>query len=296
MPSNGEVAGLWWNELAPGQYVVQMQDLSLHFLLAPSQDAGRGSQLFWTREEGLSDLNQVEILEQATDNEVIYRDFDYIRTWGAQNDLATVPQRIAQRYIENFSYIAKKLFSLRQIDLQAASSILSGDLDTYGFKKIIVALSNSGKIFGIQSSDGSLLWTSDYLGPVAPQQILLRDAYSREDGTTQAQIVAIKQDSMAFLSASTGRQLFNIDLTKDLKKDQKFDKFMLVSLKETKSQLVLAISEDEEIPRVQAYPRADVPEQLDLEKEQLYFTSINKATGVLAGYQIAKDWQARKVW
>ena len=163
-------------------------------------------------------------------------------------------------------------------------------MDTYGFKKIIVALSNSGKIFGIQSSDGSLLWTSDYLGPVAPQQILLRDAYSREDGTTQAQIVAIKQDSMAFLSASTGRQLFNIDLTKDLKKDQKFDKFMLVSLKETKSQLVLAISEDEEIPRVQAYPRADVPEQLDLEKEQLYFTSINKATGVLAGYQIAKDW------
>lgn len=56
MPSNGEVAGLWWNELAPGQYVVQMQDLSLHLLLAPSQDAGRGSQLFWSREEGLSDL------------------------------------------------------------------------------------------------------------------------------------------------------------------------------------------------------------------------------------------------
>jgi len=101
---------------------------------------------------------------------------------------------------------------------------------------------------------------------------------------------------MAFLSANTGRQLFNIDLTKDLKKDQKFNKFMLISLKETKSQLVLAISEDEEIPRVQAYPSADVPEHLDLEKEQLYFTSINKETGVLAGYQIAKDWQARKVW
>lgn len=101
---------------------------------------------------------------------------------------------------------------------------------------------------------------------------------------------------MAFLSANTGRQLFNIDLTKDLKKDQKFDKFMLISLKETKSQLVLAISEDEEVPRVQAYPTADVPEHLDLEKEQLYFTSINKETGVLAGYQIAKDWQARKVW
>lgn len=63
LPSNGQVAGLWWNELTPGQYLVQMQDLSLHFLIAPSQDSDRGSQLYWTREEGLSDLKQVEILE-----------------------------------------------------------------------------------------------------------------------------------------------------------------------------------------------------------------------------------------
>lgn len=162
-----------------------MQDLSLHLLMAPSQDSDRGSQLYWTREEGLSDLKQVEILEQATDNELIFQNFDYIRTWGVQNDLASVPQRIIQRYVENFSYIAKFLFSMRQIDLKAASSILSGDLDTYGFKKILIALSNSGKIFGIQSHDGSLLWTSDYLGPNGPRSILLRNAYSREDKNMQ---------------------------------------------------------------------------------------------------------------
>jgi len=176
---------------------------------------------------------------------------------------------------------------MRQIDLKAASSILTGDLDTYGFKKILIALSNSGKIFGIQSRDGSLLWTSDYLGPNAPRSILLRNAYSREDKSMQTQIVAIKDDSMIFMSAATGRQLFDIDLTKDLKQGETFDRFMLVSLKETKSQLVLAITDDQDAPRVQPYPPQDIPKSIDLEKEQLYFTSINKESGVLVGYQVA---------
>lgn len=94
-----------------------MQDLSLHLLNAPSQDSDRGSQLVWTREEGLSDLKQVEIFEQPTDNELIFQNFDYIRTWGLQDGLASVPQRIIQRYVENFTYLAKILFSMREIDL-----------------------------------------------------------------------------------------------------------------------------------------------------------------------------------
>lgn len=100
----------------------------------------------------------------------------------------------------------------------------------------------------------------------------------------QTQIVAIKDDSMLFMSASSGRQLFNFDLTKDLKTGETFDRFMLVSLKDTQSQLVLAITDDQDAPRVQPYPPQDVPQSIDLEKEQLYFTSINKETGILAGY------------
>lgn len=228
--------------------------MSLHFLSAPSADSDRGSQLLWTREEGLSDLKQIEVHEQATDNEVIFQNFDYIRSWGTSNNIASVPERIIKRYVENISYLAKFLFSLREFDIKAPSSIHSDDLDTYGFKKILVALSNSGKIFGIQSRDGSLLWKSDYMGPSSPRSILLRNAYSREDQSMQTQIVAIKDDSMLFMSANTGRHLFNFDLTKDLKKGETFDRFMLVSLKETKSQLVLAITDDHDAPRVQPYP------------------------------------------
>ena len=71
---------------------------------------------------------------------------------------------------------------------------------------------------------------------------------------------------------------------------------MLVSLKESKSQLVLAISEDEELPKIYAYPKEDIPEKLDLDNEHLYFTSINKETGKLAGYQITRGWKAMPVW
>lgn len=63
LTGNGLVSGFWWNEMTSGQYLVQMQDLSLHFIFSASPEAGHGSQLVWTREEGLSDLKQVEILE-----------------------------------------------------------------------------------------------------------------------------------------------------------------------------------------------------------------------------------------
>jgi len=106
-------------------------------------------------------------------------------------------------------------------------------VDTYGFKKMVIALSNSGKIFGLSSFDGSLLWSSEYLGQPGPRSILLRKAYSREDESMHTQIVAIKEDTLTFMSASSGRPLFSQDLSKELRKGEKFERFMLISLKES---------------------------------------------------------------
>jgi len=70
MPSTGQVAGLWWNEQSAGSqsashHLVQMQDMSLHMLSAPSQGSEKGApaQLLWSREEGLSDVKQVEVVD-----------------------------------------------------------------------------------------------------------------------------------------------------------------------------------------------------------------------------------------
>ena len=151
--------------------------------------------------------------------------------WDVESGLASVPQKIIQRYTENLAYLARILFSTRTLDSQAAA--IAGDVDTYGFKKMVIALSNSGKIFGLSSFDGSLLWSSEYLGQPGPRSILLRKAYSREDESMHTQIVAIKEDTLTFMSASSGRPLFSQDLSKELRKGEKFERFMLISLKES---------------------------------------------------------------
>ena len=74
-----------------------------------------------------------------------------------------------------------------------------------------MALTNYGKIFGLSSYDGKLLWSSDYFPSTdgIPQKILIRRSYSREDEFMQTQIVSVFSDSLKFLSSDTGNVLFS---------------------------------------------------------------------------------------
>jgi hypothetical protein len=62
------------------------------------------------------------------------------------------------RYVENIAYIQKYLFSTNIINIEDKAK----ELDIYGFNKVIVALTNFGKIISFSSMDGSILWTSKY--------------------------------------------------------------------------------------------------------------------------------------
>ena len=80
-------------------YLVQMQDLSLHRI----QGTKNNWNTAWTRQEGLSTIKQMEILEQAENEDMVHGSFDYIKNWNQPVSFVNVPARIIQRYTENIN-------------------------------------------------------------------------------------------------------------------------------------------------------------------------------------------------
>lgn len=62
--------------------------MSLHFI---SQDPANEHRIQWTREEGLSDIKQLEILSQDAQ---VGHALDYVKHWEQDISFDKVPQRI----------------------------------------------------------------------------------------------------------------------------------------------------------------------------------------------------------
>jgi len=96
------------------------------------------------------------------------------------------------------------------------------------------------------------------------------------------------------MSSDTGEVLFSQNLQRPA------DQFMLINLKESKSQLILAMSKSEldsaDGTKLHAYPSKDVPTNVDLNSENIFFTSIDRSSGKLTGYKLGEDWVPNKVW
>ena len=135
----------------PSSYVVQFADMSLHLIT--------GTSVQWSREEGLSGIKQVEIIDNHAGSLKMEHEFEYIKDWNAP--ASSVPTRIMQRYSENLAYLAKYLFSTNSISMEE-KRIKNSQNDIYGFQRTIIALTEFGKVLGISSKDGSVIWASNY--------------------------------------------------------------------------------------------------------------------------------------
>lgn len=106
--------------------------------------------------------------------------------------------------------------------------------------------------------------------------MFIRKTMKREEEYISSQIVAVSSDSITFLNQDGGH-LFTHNLEK------KADQFMLINLKSNKNQFVLAI--DSKNPsEVSVYPKSELPKDIDFVAENIFFTSIDKATGILSGF------------
>lgn len=160
--------------------MVQFGDNSLHYLSQKSSSL----QHVWTREEGLSGITQLEVVETPL---TAKHTFEYVKMWEHETAIQNAPQRIIQTYVENIQYMIKILLSTKEITtLEALMAAQDYDTDIYGFKKSIIALTKFGNIFSFSSFDGSIMWKSNYFpaDEGAPRKILIRKSVDRQSETS----------------------------------------------------------------------------------------------------------------
>ncbi|TBU24929.1 hypothetical protein BD311DRAFT_780673 [Dichomitus squalens] len=117
-------------------------------------------QLQWTREEGLADIRVAELVELPERKIALHLDSEH-ETFGARVarqllDAQDFPQ-YAVNFVRRFVTGSYTSVSTPVVAPTNASEPLSRD--AFGFRKVIVAATPYGKIYGIDSANGDVLWS-----------------------------------------------------------------------------------------------------------------------------------------
>ena len=116
------------------------------------------SKLKWMREDGLADIAAVQLVDAANrlngDEDVIDPDLPQL---GKKTDLLEQFIRRIRRHANQMHSFLRHLVAVKDI---ASYFIGQGEsnLDQFGIRKVIVAVTNNDKIYGLDSKNGNILW------------------------------------------------------------------------------------------------------------------------------------------
>jgi hypothetical protein len=190
-----------------GNLIVQLGDLTLHNIEISN------IQKKWSREESLSQIKQVEVIEQSAVR--IESELEYVKN--VRNpEKSSIAERIANRYRENFGFLLRHLQDMTQsFGAEGNASKKDSMNGLFGFKKVFLMLTDVGKLVALTSTDGKIQW-SEYMGGTA-SKIIVRNMLDRdinENGplTQTKQIGVILHDEIKFLNPQTGKSQASYDL------------------------------------------------------------------------------------
>lgn len=84
-------------------------------------------------------------------------ELSYVEKMSTPATLAEVPSRLIARYVENFGYLVNTF--MKMFEVEDIADVRQSVADMHGFKKLLILLTEPGKIFALQSFDGAVKWT-----------------------------------------------------------------------------------------------------------------------------------------
>ncbi|TCD70607.1 hypothetical protein EIP91_002637 [Steccherinum ochraceum] len=192
-------------------------------------------ELQWAREEGLSDIRAAEMVElpesklvaaqvASEENEAFAP-----RLFRQLSDAQNFPQ-YAINFARRFATGSYASVSSSVAPKANASQPLARD--AFGLRKIIVAATAHGKVFGIDSSNGEIVWSRvfglgwahEVGGKIIPLKVFVTRAVGDVDGDTPQVVVVAERkadntlrDTVVFhIDALTGADVLGVSKDKDL--------------------------------------------------------------------------------
>jgi hypothetical protein len=92
-----------------------------------------------------------------------------------------IPARIIKRYTENFAYLVSSFMKIAKAGDPSKISLITDTLgDQFGFKKILLMLSDVGKLVALTSDSGQVLWKQYFGSTDVPSKVFIRNMLDKE--------------------------------------------------------------------------------------------------------------------
>ncbi|RDX49601.1 DUF1620-domain-containing protein [Lentinus brumalis] len=117
-------------------------------------------QLQWSREEGLADIRVAELVELPEPKIASHSDRDQ-ETFSARVARQLLDAKDFPQYAVNFvrRFVTGSYASVSASVAPSANTSEPLSRDAFGFRKVIVAATSHGKLYGIDSANGEILWS-----------------------------------------------------------------------------------------------------------------------------------------
>ena len=138
------------------QVVLVMEDAAMISLTQT------GSHMF-TREEGLASLELVQMVGMGTDNSRDEFDIHRIAYPGNFLDPQVLVQNFVSRIKRHVSQLQSFMLSITDLRLRDKTQVTTGD--KFGLRKVVVGVTGQGKMYGLESRKGTILWQRMVSGP-----------------------------------------------------------------------------------------------------------------------------------
>uniref|UniRef100_A0A8C9THE9 ER membrane protein complex subunit 1 n=1 Tax=Scleropages formosus TaxID=113540 RepID=A0A8C9THE9_SCLFO len=273
--------------------LVQTEDHTITFLQQPGR-------IVWTREEALADVVTMEMVDLPLTGTQAELEGEFGKK--ADGLAAMVLKRLSSQLILLQAWIAhlwKLFYDARKPRSQVKNEVTIETLarDEFNLQKMMVMVTASGKLFGIDSKSGMVLW-KHYLRNVQPNAV-----FKLMVQRTTAHFPHPPQCTLLIKDKETGLAALHVfnpifgkksHVTPPTLSRPVLQSLLLPLMDQDYSKVLLLIDDEY---KVTAFPSTkNVLQQLQEMASAIYFFLVDASQGKLSGFRLRKDLSTELIW
>ncbi|XP_014324653.1 ER membrane protein complex subunit 1 isoform X2 [Xiphophorus maculatus] len=273
--------------------MVQTEDHTLTFIQQPGR-------VMWTREEALSDVVTMEMVDLPLTGTQAELEGEFGKK--ADGLLPMVLKRLSSQLIMLQAWIAhlwKLFYDARKPRSQVKNEVSIENLsrDEFNLQKMMVMVTSSGKLFGIDSKTGGILW-KHYLDNV-PKNAAFKLMVQR----TTAHFPHPPQCTLLIKDKDTGLATLHVfnpifgrksQVTPPALPQPILQSLLLPLMDQDYAKVLLLVDNQY---KVSAFPSTkNVLQQLQETASSIFFFLVDSSQGRLSGYRLRTDLSTEQVW
>uniref|UniRef100_A0A7N6BHL7 ER membrane protein complex subunit 1 n=1 Tax=Anabas testudineus TaxID=64144 RepID=A0A7N6BHL7_ANATE len=273
--------------------MVQTEDHTLTFIQQPGR-------VMWTREEALSDVVTVEMVDLPLTGTQAELEGEFGKK--ADGLMSMVLKRLSSQLIllqAWISHLWKLFYDARKPRSQVKNDVTIENLsrDEFNLQKMMVMVTASGKLFGIDSKTGNILWKHylDNIPSNAAFKLMVQRTTAHFPHPPQCTLL-IKDKDTGLATLHVFNPIFGkkSHVTPPALSQPILQSLMLPLMDQDYAKVLLLVDDQY---KVSAFPSTkNVLQQLQEMATSIYFYLVDSSQGRLCGYRLRTDLSTELMW